>query len=630
MNTSFHQRALRPWGLLVLLGLAFRPQLSPAAGSPAAPALMAFQGYLTDASGNPLGNTNTGPKAYDVVFRLWDLQSGGITNSADELYAEQQTVIVNNGYFSVQLGQGSQYANEPFQGSGLAGYFATNSSTGSTARYWETTVLGIGPNGANITIAPRLACLSAPYAFLAANAVNAVNLVNATGASLVSASGNTVNINGNLAAASLSGNMNGNGAGLSNVNVNAANVSGTLSIAQGGTGTSYQNFVDLASAQNIGGSKTFTGNVGIDTTANPNNPLTLYGPLTFTATSGGVPYVGMDYDPTTDALRLRANVGYTYLNNTWMTVKRQTGYIGVGTTTPGYPLEVDSYAYDPISVGAYYYLYTTTPETEYISSTLTEQVAIKANNWIVAQGFISPSDRRIKDIVGRSEPGNDLATIEKLQVTDYRMKDRVQNGNKLHKGFIAQEVKAVIPEAVSQSKGFVPDIYAVADRLQFDANTKDLRVVMARPHGLKAGDLVRLFTDDAATERTVTAVPDAVSFEVGDLAAAPKRVFVYGKQVDDFMEVDYNRIFTTGIGAIQQLAKRVETLEAREAQVTAWERKAARVDALEQKVADLQALVAQLAADRRNGRLAAQAGDPAPGNAEGTSRKSFTTASLAP
>ena len=573
-----------------------------------------------------------------MVLRLWDQQTGGATNGLDELYAEQQTVIVNNGYFSVQLGQGSQYANEPFQAGALAGYFATNSSTGNTPRYWETTVLGIGPNGGNITIAPRLACLSAPYAFLAANAVNAANLVNATGTQLITAYGNAVNVNGT--AFNIAGILSGNGSGLTSLN--AGNISsGILSIAQGGTGSGTQNYVDLSSAQNIGGAKSFTGNVGIGTAANANAALLIYGgPLGFSSTPSGTPYVGMDYDSNSDSLRLRAAIGTGFLNGNLMTIKRTTGLVGfgggvnisgsvgIGTTTPGYPLEVDGYSNYNISSGAYYYLYNSIPEAEYISSSLTESISIASQGWIQAKGFISPSDRRIKDIVDRSVPTSDLATIEKLQVTDYRMKDRVQNGAKLHKGFIAQEVQEVIPEAVNQGKGFVPDIYAPADRLQFSSDNHNLRLVMAKAQTLKLGDLVRLIVDETATERTVTAVPDDKTFEVDGIAAEPKRVFVYGKQVDDFLAVDYDRIYTTGIGAIQELAKRVKTLETREAQVAALEQKASRVDALEQKVADLQKLVAQLAADSKSAKMAAKSHPEAHASAEDSLKKSFTTASL--
>ena len=107
------------------------------------PQLMSYQGYVTDANGNPLGSTNTGPKNYNIVFRIWDLQTGGTTNGTDELYAEQQTVTVNNGYFSVLLGQGTAYATEPHTNA-LSGLFTPATPPN---RYVEITVLGIGPGG---------------------------------------------------------------------------------------------------------------------------------------------------------------------------------------------------------------------------------------------------------------------------------------------------------------------------------------------------------------------------------------------------------------------------------------------------------------------------------------------------
>ena len=73
---------------------------------------------------------------------------------------------------------------------------------------------------------------------------------------------------GNLAAGSitatgflgpLTGNVVGNVTG--NVSGTAANVSGTVAIANGGTGSTTQNFVDLTTAQTVAGAKTFSSNV---------------------------------------------------------------------------------------------------------------------------------------------------------------------------------------------------------------------------------------------------------------------------------------------------------------------------------------------------------------------------------
>ena len=57
----------------------------------------------------------------------------------------------------------------------------------------------------------------------------------------------------------------------------------------------------------------------------------------------------------------------------------------------------------------------------------------------------------------------------------------------------------------------------------------------------------------------------------------PKRVFVYGKEVADFLAVDYNRIFSTGISAMQELSKQVQALRKSEARVAELEQKVSRL-----------------------------------------------------
>jgi FtsZ-binding cell division protein ZapB len=62
------------------------------------------------------------------------------------------------------------------------------------------------------------------------------------------------------------------------------------------------------------------------------------------------------------------------------------------------------------------------------------------------------------------------------------------------------------------------------------------------------------------------AVPDANTFVVDWTGeAATDKVFVFGKKVSDFHTVDYDRIFTLNVSATQELARRVEQLEAENA-----------------------------------------------------------------
>jgi hypothetical protein len=153
----------------------------------------------------------------------------------------------------------------------------------------------------------------------------------------------------------------------------------------------------------------------------------------------------------------------------------------------------------------------------------------------------------------------------------------------------------VIPEAVTKSRQFVPDVYAAASGAKFDPAARTVAVKLAKAHGLKAGDRVRLMTDAGQLDLPVSSVPSEREFVAANCEKAPKQVFVFGKEVNDFRTLNYDRIFTTGISAMQELARRVSALEAHEAERVALEKRAARVDELEREVADLKAVVVRLA-----------------------------------
>ena len=159
--------------VLTLAALLLCVPLGRAAdGNP--PERMTYQGYLVDSAGSPLGNTNTGPKNYDVVFRIWNDQSASAT--ANRVWAEQQTITVDKGYFSVLLGEGSAVSGESHASLSTA---FTNQVNGSD-RFIEVTVKGIGAGGTDSTLLPRMRLLPSLYAFLAKTAVRALSADSAT------------------------------------------------------------------------------------------------------------------------------------------------------------------------------------------------------------------------------------------------------------------------------------------------------------------------------------------------------------------------------------------------------------------------------------------------------------------
>jgi hypothetical protein len=189
-------------------------------------------------------------------------------------------------------------------------------------------------------------------------------------------------------------------------------------------------------------------------------------------------------------------------------------------------------------------------------------LGIRSDGWIAsAMGIVVYSDRRIKRDMQASPKVKDLAAIQQLQVTDYRMVDPGDGGMAWRKGFIAQEVEKVMPLAVSRSTEFVPDIFSVATAVAYDPAVKTLTLTLAKDHGLKSGDRVRLHIDGKREDLNVSAVPSAREFVMEQCENKPEKVLVYGKQVSDFRTVNYDHIFTTSVGAVQELARKVETQE---------------------------------------------------------------------
>jgi hypothetical protein len=260
---------------------------------------------------------------------------------------------------------------------------------------------------------------------------------------------------------------------------------------------------------------------------------------------------------------------------------QENGFIGIGTSEPSAPLDVRGFA----NLNRTFSFYSKGASAAFTGNASgIVDYSILAERRIGASEFNAFSDARIKRVVGPSDPKEDLKTIQKLKVMDYHSIDQVALGSELKKGFIAQEVQAVMPEAVTVSKNFVPDIFALASGVSFNDQAKTLAVTVPKPHALRVGDRVRLLTENRAQELAVVEVPADNRFVVGQVDSDPRQVFVYGREVSDFLTLNYDRIFTTGIGAIQELCAELKSVQTENA-------------ALKQRLAELESKV--LARDDR-------------------------------
>lgn len=209
---------------------------------------------------------------------------------------------------------------------------------------------------------------------------------------------------------------------------------------------------------------------------------------------------------------------------------------------------------------AFSQLYLGSPEVRTRTFPETNNYSLETSRVIKVGAVHAMSDRRVKKDFSVSNAANDLALLLRIRVTDYKYKDAIAKGNGLKKGVIAQELEQLVPEAVGLGTDIIPDIYALAQHARLEAGA--LHLTLEKPHDLKVGDKVRIMAGDHQEDLPVTAVASATGFSLGNWNHdAPDKVFVYGREVNDFHSVDYDHLFTLNISATQELARRVEELE---------------------------------------------------------------------
>lgn len=258
--------------------------------------------------------------------------------------------------------------------------------------------------------------------------------------------------------------------------------------------------------------------------------------------NGSASYGGQSY---TEVMRLLPN-GNTQIN----------GRLGIGTGSPGFPIDVKGFANTFMGRGFWFLMQEFGCRTS--GSDYNNSVSIKVEWAMYSQAYYCYSDLRIKDEIVQADTLTDLERLRNLTVVDYYYKDFISNGSNKNKGFIAQEVEKIFPDAVSKAKDFIPDIYAIAAETSLINGV--LTVSMIKEHLLIAEDRVRIITEDNSYREVEVRVVDEKTFVVENWTDSKDRLFVYGKEVDDFRTLDYDHIFCAGISAIQEMSKQVDAL----------------------------------------------------------------------
>ena len=253
-----------------------------------------------------------------------------------------------------------------------------------------------------------------------------------------------------------------------------------------------------------------------------------------------------------------------------------TGNVGIGTSSPTHPLHIASSETTNLSGIAYQYFNSTTSATDNSGSNHTIGLRVEDGIWCEDTLFVS-SDRRIKENIVDVPDDLALQQLRHIPTRYYEYKDKTVRGSDQTIGFIAQEVKQVMPMAVSLQQQFIPDVMEVLTDVSWEQSITISNEI--NHYYLRTSNplFAETSTSHATAEATTTTTyrfyvgdqpdgSDAILKEVtSDLNHRfvfdyPwKYVFCYGKKVNDFHTVDKNKLFALNFSATQELDRLFQT-----------------------------------------------------------------------
>ncbi|MEO0007339.1 MAG: hypothetical protein RJA20_1535, partial [Bacteroidota bacterium] len=441
-----------------------------------AQAALSMQGTIRNSTGSAVPDG-----AYSITFKLYSVETGGTPVWTET----QDNIKVVGGVYSALLG-----ASNPL-----------------TAAFNVPYYVGVSVDGGSELI-PRFRLTSAPYAMALIGQSNTFPSAGAVGVGTASpVSGNNLHVhNENGSAKALISSADVDDATF--LTLKSGSNSGNIAI-EGGNG----NFNIVADkAMNIISTRVHIhGDGGLKAYTSPDGMV--FTGKTITSTLSSVSGQDMTIQRAEDTHIVCRGDGWTQFNKSLLIGGSKSFYFS-GTSV------VWS---------------NNNPVNGIPQSNATMGVSLRADQNASAANFVAYSDRRIKKDFHLSSGSRDLATLMQLEVTDYRHIDTIAKGSGEVKGFIAQQVEKVFPQAVSVDVDAIPDIFSKPAALQVNGTEATLRMPVA--HQLEAGNRVRIIQDGGGQMEYDVVRTEGNAFTVKDWNTAvteAEKVFVYGREVNDF------------------------------------------------------------------------------------------------
>lgn len=233
-------------------------------------------------------------------------------------------------------------------------------------------------------------------------------------------------------------------------------------------------------------------------------------------------------------------------------------FVGIRTNTPSAPLTVNDYqSFSTSQLGGYAYIGGPTPPFSAIPnpSGTVGRIGVHVQWNVKAYIYLLASDTRIKEQFEEVNDNEALDIINKLEIVKYHYKDTDKRNELKTIGFKAQQVKEILPNAVKITTDVIPDIFELIENPVWEDNKLIYDVDLS---GNEYTGKVKFYVIENEKEEE-----KLLQYNEGGFVFEKQydKVFVFGREVNDFHNLDKKTIYAVGMSAIQELSRKVDLLE---------------------------------------------------------------------